>query len=68
MPAYLIQPGESPFVKIGFARDPYARLRDLQAYHYEELRIVRLIEAAFRVSDGCTAALPHSGTVASGSV
>ena len=46
MPVYLIRAGETDMVKIGWADDPEARRADLQTGHYEELRILRLIEGS----------------------
>lgn len=39
---YLIQAGDGP-IKIGVAKDPRSRLRDLQTSHYEDLRILRVL-------------------------
>lgn len=44
MPVYVIRAGASGPVKIGVAGDPMHRLIDLQVAHYEELKIIRLLE------------------------
>jgi hypothetical protein len=44
MPCYVIQAGDSGFVKIGWADDPDHRLADLQCGNHETLTIIRLIE------------------------
>jgi hypothetical protein len=41
---YLIQAGNTNFVKIGVSFEPQRRLRDLQTSHYEELKIVAFKE------------------------
>ena len=44
MPTYFVQAGTLPYVKIGWTkRDPDLRLKELQANHYETLRIIRLM-------------------------
>jgi hypothetical protein len=44
MPVYIIRAGETGMVKIGWADDPESRCSDLQTAHYEELRIIRVME------------------------
>lgn len=44
MAVYCIQAGDRAKVKIGTADDPAARLRELQCAHFDELRIIRIIE------------------------
>lgn len=44
MPVYIIQAGETEFVKIGWAEDVTARLYDLQGGHYDELSVIRVID------------------------
>lgn len=44
VPVYFLRAGDSPYVKIGYALDPLRRAAELQTAHYEELRIVRIIE------------------------
>ena len=46
MPVYMIQAGKDGPIKIGWSRNPNGRgrLSQLQTAHYEELRIVRIIE------------------------
>lgn len=46
MPVYLIQAGETGPVKIGWAKRPEARLRELQTGNGERLRILRLFEGS----------------------
>ena len=41
MAVYMIQPGDEPVVKIGYAENVADRLRDLQAGNHLLLRVVR---------------------------
>jgi hypothetical protein len=44
MPVYMIRSGALGDVKIGFANDPLARLRQIQTGHPAKLRIIRVLE------------------------
>lgn len=44
MPVYILQAGNTDMVKIGWAEDVESRRAGLQTGHYEELRIIRVIE------------------------
>ena len=45
MPVYMIQAGTMPAVKIGYTKksNPSHRLAAMQHYHYEKLRLIRLV-------------------------
>ncbi len=44
MPVYFIQAGEKGPVKIGYAKDVFARAYGLQCGHYDTLNIIRVID------------------------
>ncbi len=44
MPVYFIQAGENGPVKIGYAKDVFARAYGLQCGHYDTLNIIRVID------------------------
>lgn len=45
MPVYMIRAGDTDMVKIGWADDPEARRRELQCGCWEELRVIRTVDA-----------------------
>ncbi len=48
MAVYFIQAGSTDAVKIGSARDPEARILDLQRSNHEKLRIIRIVDGDMR--------------------
>ncbi len=47
MSVYFIQAGEGGPVKIGHANDPIARMAEFQIGHYEQLRLLKIVNAGW---------------------